>query len=183
MPKVSAQIARSEKRKAATEREKRRMERVNEQLEALKSIVCPNAKSLTKSKILDAALERIIYLEQFTSGNTCSHSLPVSVGVHSVKVEPVPSSPEYCIASDTGNQSGNVQFNKSGLGSPENSTHSWDSGYSPVDYTQQYSESSFHSTTGSQISANSSYDFEIQYQEGRSLTPQTLYQNSAPRHF
>ena len=64
MPKVVA--TRNEKRKAATEREKRRMERVNEQLESLRSIVAPNEKTMTKSKILDAVLERILYLESIT---------------------------------------------------------------------------------------------------------------------
>ena len=64
MPKVVA--TRTEKRKAATEREKRRMERVNEQLESLKSIVAPDVKTMTKSKILDAVLERILYLESIT---------------------------------------------------------------------------------------------------------------------
>ena len=64
MPKVVA--SRNEKRLAATEREKRRMERVNEQLASLKSIVAPDSKSMTKSKILDAVLERILYLEKIT---------------------------------------------------------------------------------------------------------------------
>ena len=51
----------------ATQREKRRMEKLNTCIEDIRSIVCPEMKTPTKAKILREAINRILYLEKVTS--------------------------------------------------------------------------------------------------------------------
>lgn len=58
---------RSNRRKMATQREKRRMEKLNTCIEDIRSIVCPEMKTPTKAKILREAINRILYLEKVTS--------------------------------------------------------------------------------------------------------------------
>ena len=57
----------SARRKQATQREKRRMEKLNHCIEDIRTIVCPNMKSLTKAKILREAINRIQYLERMAA--------------------------------------------------------------------------------------------------------------------
>jgi len=58
---------RSNRREMATQREKRRMEKLNTCIEDIRSIVCPEMKTPTKAKILREAINRILYLEKVTS--------------------------------------------------------------------------------------------------------------------
>lgn len=55
---------RSERRRIATEREKKRIEAFNQQVEHIRALVCPEMSCPTKSKILRAAVDRLNYLEQ-----------------------------------------------------------------------------------------------------------------------
>ena len=57
---------RTNRRKQATQREKRRMEKLNHCIEDIRSIVCPDMKTPTKAKILREAINRIEYLERVT---------------------------------------------------------------------------------------------------------------------
>ena len=54
---------RSERRRIATEREKKRIEAFNQQVERIRELVCPEMSCPTKSKILRAAVDRLNYLE------------------------------------------------------------------------------------------------------------------------
>ncbi|CAG5111626.1 Oidioi.mRNA.OKI2018_I69.chr2.g5912.t1.cds [Oikopleura dioica] len=58
---------RSNRRKMATQREKRRMEKLNHCIEDIRTIVCPDMKTPTKAKILREAINRILYLEKVTA--------------------------------------------------------------------------------------------------------------------
>ena len=58
---------RTVRRKQATQREKRRMEKLNHCIEDIRAMVCPNMKTPTKAKILREAINRIQYLEQITA--------------------------------------------------------------------------------------------------------------------
>lgn len=55
------------RRKQATQREKRRMEKLNHCIEDIKFLVCPDMKTPTKAKILRVAIDRIQYLEKMTA--------------------------------------------------------------------------------------------------------------------
>ena len=65
--KQKTQQERSHRRKQATQREKRRMEKLNHCIEDIRSLVCPNMKTPTKAKILREAINRIQYLEKMTA--------------------------------------------------------------------------------------------------------------------
>ena len=58
---------RSTRRKQATQREKRRMEKLNHCIEDIRAMVCPNMKTPTKAKVLREAINRINYLERITA--------------------------------------------------------------------------------------------------------------------
>ena len=58
---------RNNRRKMATQREKRRMEKLNTCIEDIRSMVCPDMKTPTKAKILREAINRIQYLEKMTA--------------------------------------------------------------------------------------------------------------------
>ena len=58
---------RSERRRIATEREKKRIEAFNQQVERIKELVCPEMTCPTKSKILRAAVDRLNYLEELAA--------------------------------------------------------------------------------------------------------------------
>ena len=55
---------RSERRRIATEREKKRIEAFNQQVERIRELVCPEMNCPTKSKVLRAAVDRLNYLER-----------------------------------------------------------------------------------------------------------------------
>ena len=57
----------SEKRIKATQREKCRLLKINQQIEQLRQMTCPNLQKQTKSNILRHALERIRELEHLYS--------------------------------------------------------------------------------------------------------------------
>ena len=57
----------SEKRIKATQREKCRLLKINQQIEQLRQMTCPNLQKQTKSNILRHALERIMELEHLYS--------------------------------------------------------------------------------------------------------------------
>ena len=117
--------SKAEKRRAATEREKRRMERVNEQLQKIKEIVCPQVQNVTKSKILQVAIDRLIYLERLTSAK---NTPPAQINSYSDNIQP--------ISKKCDEENYPFQYH-----SPEaNSTNSWDSGYAPIDFTEKYPE-------------------------------------------
>ena len=50
----------------ATEREKKRMEKLNTCIDEIKEMVCPAMKTPTKAKVLSVAIDRIQYLEKLT---------------------------------------------------------------------------------------------------------------------
>ena len=56
----------NKRRKMATEREKKRMEKVNTCIDEIKEMVCPDLKTSTKAKVLSFAIDRIQYLENLT---------------------------------------------------------------------------------------------------------------------
>ena len=65
--KASTMEERNTRRKQATQREKRRMEKLNHCIEDIRAMVCPNMKTPTKAKILREAINRIQYLEKITA--------------------------------------------------------------------------------------------------------------------
>ena len=65
--KAQTMEERNTRRKQATQREKRRMEKLNHCIEDIRAMVCPNMKTPTKAKILREAINRIQYLEKITA--------------------------------------------------------------------------------------------------------------------
>ena len=56
-------VEKSQKRVKATEREKSRQMKINQQIEQLRLMTCPDLQKQTKSNILRHALQRLIELE------------------------------------------------------------------------------------------------------------------------
>ena len=76
-PSTRPKVARSAKRKAATEREKKRMEKVNTCIEDIRILVCPKMKTPTKAKILREAINRLEYLEKIAQQLMHGQNSPV----------------------------------------------------------------------------------------------------------
>ena len=119
---------RSEKRKNATEREKARMANLSRDIDHIQSLVCPEMTQPTKSKVLRVAVDRLKYLEDlFLKLKQLEES------------EPTYHQRAYQIEHE-GSQRANVNFQhiqNSSIGPNSPSTASFDSEYSPVDYSNQ----------------------------------------------
>lgn len=119
---------RSEKRKNATEREKARMANLSRDIDHIQSLVCPEMTQPTKSKVLRVAVDRLKYLEDlFLKLKQLEETEPMLQ-------QSVPQ-----IEHD-GSQRANMNFQhiqNSSIGPNSPSTASFDSEYSPVDYSNQ----------------------------------------------
>ena len=93
MSQNSRKPARSAKRKAATEREKKRMERVNNCIEDIRLMVCPLMKTPTKAKILREAINRLQYLEEMARKLTQNQKVPELRPNHPVSYATSPLNP------------------------------------------------------------------------------------------
>ena len=78
---------RTNRRKQATQREKRRMEKLNHCIEDIRSIVCPDMKTPTKAKILREAINRIEYLERVTQKMLEKYNGSVDIALPGFKEE------------------------------------------------------------------------------------------------
>ena len=78
---------RSTRRKQATQREKRRMEKLNSCIEDIRTIVCPEMKTPTKAKILREAINRIEYLERITQQMLTKYNGNVELALPGFKKE------------------------------------------------------------------------------------------------
>ena len=119
---------RSEKRKNATEREKARMANLSRDIDHIQSLVCPEMTQPTKSKVLRVAVDRLKYLEDLF--------LKLK---HLEETEPMLQQPAPQIEHE-GSQRANMNFQQiqnSSIGPNSPSTASFDSEYSPVDYSNQ----------------------------------------------
>ena len=63
-PVKNEAVEKCKKRIRATQREKSRQMKINQQIEQLRQMTCPDLKKQTKSNILRHALQRIIELEE-----------------------------------------------------------------------------------------------------------------------
>ena len=68
---------RSERRRIATEREKKRIEAFNQQVERVRELVCPEMSCATKSKVLRAAVDRLNYLERLAEQLSAAAEAPM----------------------------------------------------------------------------------------------------------
>lgn len=118
---------RSEKRKNATEREKARMANMSRDIDHIQSLVCPEMTQPTKSKVLRVAVDRLNYLETlFLKLKQLEESKPIQ------------EQPTHHIEHE-GIQRANMNFQhiqNSSIGPNSPSTASFDSEYSPVDYSK-----------------------------------------------
>ena len=119
---------RSEKRKNATEREKARMANLSRDIDHIQSLVCPEMTQPTKSKVLRVAVDRLNYLENLflklkqLEENEQVHQQPAQHIEHEWRQ----------------NENTNFQLiQNSSIGPNSPSTASFDSEYSPVDYSNQ----------------------------------------------
>ena len=158
---------RSEKRKNATEREKARMANMSRDIDHIQSLVCPEMTQPTKSKVLRVAVDRLNYLETlFLKLKQLEECEPIQKqSTHHIEHE--------------GIQRANMNFQhvqNSSIGPNSPSTASFDSEYSPVDYSNQNhpdgSDESLISvqptyepfySNGGQIQAYQPFDFNQSY--------------------
>ena len=119
---------RSEKRKNATEREKARMANLSRDIDHIQSLVCPEMTQPTKSKVLRVAVDRLNYLENLflklkqMEENEQMHQQPAHHIEHEWRQK----------------ENSNFQLiQNSSIGPNSPSTASFDSEYSPVDYSNQ----------------------------------------------
>ena len=157
---------RSERRVAATEREKRRMGSFNVKVDAIRDIVCPTMKSATKAKVLRAAVDRLMYLEALAAKMNGQSSPLVQQPFNHVTSAVNEQTVSYNV------ENGQPEYQEAlyEASSPSNSLNSWNS---PVDYAQNYTEDNltnqvnhvtYYDDNANLYPANIAYDVQAQVQ-------------------